>query len=163
VAVIARRTRRYPTDFVRASTFVKTIDRPEIEDPARRLLTAMRYTGLIEIEVKRDARDSRYTLLDMNLRVEGWQSLGRRVGADVPCLLWRVLAGGQIPEVRARSGVRWVQVAIGPLLGRCATPRPSPRQTPNGTALLDHARAASIAASPLPAGWKRTAAGDDHR
>ncbi len=108
-SLAARRTRQHPVDFGRSSSYVETVDLPEIEEPARRLLAAMRYTGLVEVEFKYDSRDGRYKLLDINPRVWGWHSLGRRAGVDFPYLLWRVLRDEPTPEARARPGVRWVR------------------------------------------------------
>src|SRR3712207_7792892 len=45
--------------FGRASSYVETIDDPGVEDAARRLLGAMRFTGMVEVEFKRDARTGR--------------------------------------------------------------------------------------------------------
>jgi predicted ATP-grasp superfamily ATP-dependent carboligase len=110
-SITARRTRQYPMDFGRASTYVETIEQPEVEEPARRLLAAMRYTGLIEVEFKRDPRDGCYKLLDVNPRVWGWHTLGRRAGVDFPYLLWQLIHGEPAPEACARVGVRWVRMA----------------------------------------------------
>jgi predicted ATP-grasp superfamily ATP-dependent carboligase len=109
-SIVARRTRQYPVDFGRYSTFVETIDQPGVEEVARRLIAALRYTGLIEVELKRDPRDGRYKLLDLNPRVWGWHSLGRRAGVDFPYLQWQLIRGESVPELRARSGVRWVRM-----------------------------------------------------
>jgi predicted ATP-grasp superfamily ATP-dependent carboligase len=49
-SVVARRTRQIPMDFGRFSTFVETVDEPGVVEPAVRLLTAMRLTGLVEVE-----------------------------------------------------------------------------------------------------------------
>src|SRR5207249_8645405 len=46
-SLVARRTRQFPMDFGRASTFVETIDDPGVVCPAERLLYAIRYTGLV--------------------------------------------------------------------------------------------------------------------
>jgi D-aspartate ligase len=48
-SLTARRTRQYPVDFGYSSSFVETLDVPEIVAPSRRLLAAIRYTGLVEI------------------------------------------------------------------------------------------------------------------
>ena len=109
-SVTARRARQYPVDFGRSSTFVETCDEPGIEEPARRLLAAMRYTGLVEVEFKRDREDGRYKLLDVNPRVWTWQALCGRAGVDFPYLLWRLVHGEAVPEQRARPGVRWVRL-----------------------------------------------------
>ena len=75
-------------DFGRFSTYVETIDQPEIDGPARQLLKAIRYTGVVEVEFKRDPRDGCCKLLDINPRVWGWYTLCARAGVDFTRLLW---------------------------------------------------------------------------
>ena len=106
--MVAQRTRQYPMDFGRASTFVETVDEPAIEELGGRLIKAMDYTGLIEIEFKRDPRTNVLKLLDMNARVWGWHTLGRRAGTDFSVLLWRLVHGDTPAPVRARVGVSWM-------------------------------------------------------
>jgi predicted ATP-grasp superfamily ATP-dependent carboligase len=108
-SLVARRSRQYPLDFGHASTYVETVDQPEIEEPSRRLLAALRYTGLVEVEFKRDPRHGTYKLLDINPRVWGWHTLGHRAGVDFPYLLWRLVHGEEVPTLRGRTGVRWVR------------------------------------------------------
>jgi D-aspartate ligase len=107
--VTARRTRQYPADFGRASTFVETLDVPEIIEPSCRLLREIRFTGLIEVEYKRDPRDGALKLLDMNPRVWGWHTLCGRAGVDFPYLLWLQVSGEPVPATRPRAGVRWLR------------------------------------------------------
>ena len=108
-SLVARRTRQWPMDFGRASTYVETVDAPDVEDAATRLLSALRFSGLVEVEFKRDHRDGVVKLLDINPRIWGWHTLGRRAGVDFPYLLWRVLGGERPAPVRGRTGVRWVR------------------------------------------------------
>ena len=108
-SVVARRTRQWPRDFGRASTYVETIDAPEVEEVARAVLAALRFAGLVEVEFKRDPRDGRLKLLDINPRAWGWHTLGARAGVDFAYLLWRMLNGEDVPELRGRPGVRWVR------------------------------------------------------
>src|SRR5205814_2374760 len=108
--ITARRTRQYPVDFGQASSYVESVDVPEIEAPSRRLLKAMNSTGLVEVEFKRDLRDGCYKLLDINSRVWGWHTLGLRAGVDFPYLLWRVVSGGELPANRGRGGVPSVRI-----------------------------------------------------
>jgi D-aspartate ligase len=103
-SLTACRTRQFPMDFGRASTFVETIDDPYVERDARRLLSAIRFTGLVEVEFKAGL------LLDVNPRPWGWQSLGGRAGVDFPYLLWRMASGATVPSARAVTGVRWVRM-----------------------------------------------------
>jgi D-aspartate ligase len=110
-SIVARRTRQYPADFGRASTFVETVDEPEIIAPSHVLLEAMRFTGLIEVEFKRDPRSGRLKLLDVNPRVWGWHTLGGAAGVDFSYLLWLASCGLPVPPSRARPGVRWVRAS----------------------------------------------------
>ncbi len=107
----ARRTRQYPLDFGRSSSYVETVECPEIEEPTRQLLAAMHFTGLVEVEFKRDRRNGLYKLLDINPRVWGWHTVGRAAGVDFPYLLWRIMQGEEVPEVCGRAGVRWIRMA----------------------------------------------------
>src|SRR6266404_38639 len=95
-SLVARRTRQWPMDFGRASTYVETVEAPEVEGIARRILESLRFDGIVEVEFKRDARDGTLKLLDINPRVWGWHSLGRRAGVDFPYLLWRQLRGERV-------------------------------------------------------------------
>ena len=123
-SITARRTRQYPADFGRASTFVETVEYPEVVEPSLRLLRELRYTGLIEVEFKRDPRDGVLKLLDMNPRVWGWHTLCGRAGVDFPWLQWLSLCGERVPAAEARAGVGWLRLttdtptAVKELFGR---------------------------------------------
>src|SRR6202030_3254042 len=56
-SLVARRTRQYPIDFGYTSTFVETIEQKDVEEEACRFLKSIDYSGLVEVEFKRDARD----------------------------------------------------------------------------------------------------------
>ncbi|WP_437378683.1 carboxylate--amine ligase [Inquilinus limosus] len=108
--LVARRARQHPIDFGgHGSTFVETVDEPAIEEAARRLLAAIDYSGLVEVEFKRDSRSGRPKLLDINARMWGWHTLGGAAGTDFPYLAWQQAQGTVIPSTRARAGVRWVR------------------------------------------------------
>ena len=109
--VVARRARQIPAEFGRFSTYVETVDEGGVVEPAARMLSAIGFTGLVEVEFKRDARDGRYKLLDINPRVWGWHTLCSRAGVDFPYLLWRLMQGEPVSEVRGRAGVRWVRMS----------------------------------------------------
>jgi len=90
---------------------VRTVEEPEVERIAERFLGGIGYEGLVEIEFKRDSRDGRYKMLDVNPRIWSWHALGRRVGIDFPFLQWRELCGVEVPPAHARPGVAWVHVS----------------------------------------------------
>ena len=110
-SLTARRTRQFPIDFGYSSSFVETLDLPEIVGPSRRLLAAIRYTGLVEVEYKFDARNGRYKLLDINPRLWTWATLGTRAGVDFPYLLWQMMKGKPVQRQTGRMGVRWVRMS----------------------------------------------------
>jgi D-aspartate ligase len=110
-SLTARRTRQYPIDFGYSSSFVETLDVPEIVGPSQRLLAAIRYTGIVEVEYKLDARDGRYKLLDINPRLWTWSPLGGRAGVDFPYLLWQMMVGRVVPKQTGRTDVRWVRMS----------------------------------------------------
>jgi D-aspartate ligase len=106
--LVARRTRQFPRDFGQLSTYVETVDTPEVIEPAERLLSEVRFTGLAEVEFKRDPRNGQFKVLDINPRVWGWHTLSRRAGVDFPYLLWLLVNGEPVPPLRGRAGERWV-------------------------------------------------------
>lgn len=108
-SLAAQRIRQRPMDFGRASTYVETIDEAEVAEPAERLLGALGFSGLAEVEFKRDSRDGIPKLLEINPRVWGWHSVGRRAGVDFPYLQWRMLHGEALRRERGRPGVRWIR------------------------------------------------------
>jgi D-aspartate ligase len=109
-SLVARRSRQFPMDFGRASTFVETVDDPGVADPAIRFLEAIRFTGLVEVEFKQDPRTGQFKLLDINPRVWGWFSLCGRAGVDFGYLLWLLFQGQPVPQTRVQTGVRWLRM-----------------------------------------------------
>jgi D-aspartate ligase len=114
-SMVTRAVRQYPLDFSRFSTFVETVDDPEVEKAGKRLLEEMGYTGIVQVQFKRDSRDGRYKLLDINPRVFGSHSIAPAAGVDLSFMLWRLSQGLPVEEARARPGVRWVRM-VGDLL-----------------------------------------------
>ncbi len=109
-SMTARRRRQHPHEFGRASTYVETVDVPELAELSHRFLRAAGYYGLVELEYKRDPRDGRFKLLDVNARTWGYHSLGQRAGVNFPYLLFRDQFGLPIEPVHAPPGVAWVRM-----------------------------------------------------
>jgi predicted ATP-grasp superfamily ATP-dependent carboligase len=110
-SLTARRTRQYPIDFGYTSTFVETIDRPDVEDAACRFLDSLGYDGLVEVEFKHDARDGALKLLDVNARAWTWITLGHRAGVDFPHLFWRLAMREAVSGARGAPGVGWMHAS----------------------------------------------------
>ena len=110
-SMTVRRRRQHPSDFGRASTYVETVSVGELAEPSIRFLEAIGYYGLIELEYKRDPRDGRHKLLDVNARTWGYHTLGQAAGVDFPYLLFRDQVGAPVEEAHARPGIRWIRLA----------------------------------------------------
>lgn len=108
--MVARRLRQHPPQFGRASTYVETVESPRVEEFGRRLLAAIRFSGLAELEFKRDPRSGEFKLLDFNARTWGYHSVAGEAGVDFPYLLYRQQLRQAVGPQRARSGVRWVRL-----------------------------------------------------
>ena len=105
-----RRRRQHPSDFGRSSTYVETVDLPQLAEPSVRFLKAIDFYGLVELEYKHDRRDGEWKLLDVNARTWGYHSLGPAAGVDFPYLLYRDQLGLPVARQRARPGVRWIRL-----------------------------------------------------
>ena len=110
-SIVARRTRQFPSDLGQFSTFVETVDEPGVMEPAKRLIAAAKFTGLVEVEFKKDPRDGQFKVLDVNPRIWGWHTLSRAAGVDFPFLLWLLANGEPIPELRGCAGKRWMHMS----------------------------------------------------
>lgn len=108
VTLVARRTRQYPINFGRSSTFVETVEQDQVEKLACGFLKSLDYSGVVEIEFKYDCRDQQHKLLDVNGRFWTWTGLGGLAGVDFPYLAWRQALGQSVSPGRAKTGVAWM-------------------------------------------------------
>lgn len=108
---IGRRRRQRPMDFGNASTFVESVYVPELVDLGTRLLKAIDYYGLSEVEFKRDVRDGEFKLLEINARTWLWHALAIQCGVDFPYLLYKdMIEGGIEPVIGFREGIKFVHI-----------------------------------------------------
>jgi predicted ATP-grasp superfamily ATP-dependent carboligase len=111
-----RRLREYPIAGG-PSTLRESIGCPDLRETAERLLSALGWVGVAMVEFKRDARDGRPKLLEVNPRF--WGSLHHAIvcGVDFPFLLCRLALDGDVAHVpEYRVGVRSRSVFHGELL-----------------------------------------------
>jgi predicted ATP-grasp superfamily ATP-dependent carboligase len=81
---------------------------PDLVDDALRLLRALGVWGISQVEFKRDPRDGRFKLIEVNPRLWEWHGLAAACGVDLPRIAY-VDANGERPApVRMRGdGTRW--------------------------------------------------------
>lgn len=77
-------------------------------DAALRLLRELAFHGVSQVEFKRDPRDGRYKLMEVNPRLWQWHSLAASLGVDFPRIAYFDLIGQRSAPVttKGRSG-RW--------------------------------------------------------
>jgi D-aspartate ligase len=77
-------------------------------DAALRLLARFRYYGLSQVEFKRDPRDGKFKLMEINPRLWQWHGLAAACGVDLPRIAYADLTGETQPEARmSGDGKRW--------------------------------------------------------
>jgi D-aspartate ligase len=105
---------------------------PEAVDAALQLLEAFEYHGLSQVEFKRDPRDGRFRLMEINPRLWQWHGLAAACGVDLPRLAYADLTGETPGQVSMNGhGKRW---AITLLPGES----PAPQRPPYVDAVFAH-------------------------
>jgi len=80
----------------------------EAVDSALQLLRAFGYHGLSQVEFKRDARNGRYKLMEINPRLWQWHGLAAACGVDLPRIAYADLVGAPASDAQMNgNGKRW--------------------------------------------------------
>jgi D-aspartate ligase len=80
----------------------------EVVEEGLAFLRALGYHGISQVETKRDPRDGRYKLMEINPRLWQWHSLAAACGVDLPYIAYRDLVGDPLPSARMHGdGKRW--------------------------------------------------------
>lgn len=88
---------------------------PEVVEPGRAIVAAMGIEGFANVEFKRDARDGRYKLMEVNGRPNMSGALAVRCGVDFPLMSYRHLVTGTPPSaVGWADGVYWINDGVDP-------------------------------------------------
>ena len=86
----------------------ETLWLPELVEDSLRLLEACDYTGISQVELKRDPRDGLYKLMEINPRLWMWHSLSAACGVNLAHIAYLDLTG-RPPQPRTSEGKkkRW--------------------------------------------------------
>jgi predicted ATP-grasp superfamily ATP-dependent carboligase len=102
------RLRQYPPDFGNG-TFCRNRFRPEAIDLGLEILRAIGYRGLVAVELKRDPRDLRYKVIEINPRTTLQNRLAAACGVDIEYLAYLDLTGRPIDSVDPPdTGMIWI-------------------------------------------------------
>ena len=87
---------------------VDTIEDPGIVEPALALLRKAGYSGICDVEFKRDERDGEFKVLDANPRVWLWHGLAARSGFPLALNAYNRATGEQDVRSGGETSPRWV-------------------------------------------------------
>ena len=82
-SISANRTRQHPIDFGNATTMAITCEVPELLDFSRKIMAQTKYTGVCEIEFKRDVVSGKFIFLEVNSRTWKWHSICQASNVDL--------------------------------------------------------------------------------
>lgn len=102
-----RRLRQYPRGFGAARS-AESVWVPEVADAGLRLLKELRFHGVSHVEFKRDHRDGKFKLIEINARHYGTHALAAASGVDLSAAAYNDALGRPFTAPRQREGVRWV-------------------------------------------------------
>jgi D-aspartate ligase len=86
----------------------------EVVDAGLRLLRALRFHGISQVEFKRDPRDGRFKLMEVNPRLWQWHGLAAACGVDLPLIAYQDLTGAQVSPVSMNGERRRWAISLMP-------------------------------------------------
>ena len=110
---VISRKRQYPIDFGTAS-HAEIADNPEVAELGARILTAMVFSGPVEVQFKYDERTNSYMLLDVNPRF--WKScaIADLLSVNMPLLAYELRIGKTVDVITATIDQRLIWIDILP-------------------------------------------------
>lgn len=104
-----RKLRQYPLNAGDACAQEIT-DQPAVAELGLKLLAVCGHRGPATVEFRRDPRDGRFVLMEINARTILGQEMITRSGLDAPLLAWHDATGRPLPVPGPARQVRWVSL-----------------------------------------------------
>jgi predicted ATP-grasp superfamily ATP-dependent carboligase len=108
---VKRKLRQYPVG-VGDGSLQEISDEPEVVRLALRLLSITGHRGAATVEFRRDPRDGRLVLMEINVRTVSGQELITRSGLDVPLIAYCDAMRKQLPSLGPARKVRWLRLGL---------------------------------------------------
>jgi D-aspartate ligase len=103
-----RKLRQYPTEFG-VGSLVESVWDDDLLRLGLHFMQAIGYRGIGSVEFKRDDRDGKLKLIELNPRLWQQNSQAAVCGVDFPLIAYRDMIGEPaLPVPRFRAGVRWL-------------------------------------------------------
>ena len=105
-----RKLRQHPPQFGVMRVGVSEPRNPEVELLSKRLLKAAGLQGLCNVEFKKDARDGKLKLIEVNVRANRTNLLATTCGANFPWMIYLDLAEKtEVTVKNYKAGVYWIE------------------------------------------------------
>jgi len=93
------------------SAFIELAEEPSLEALGREIAAKLPLRGPFKMDFKRDPRDGRWLLLEVNARYNLWHYLGAWNGVNLMRVAYDYLVHQRRPEpMRARTALRWISL-----------------------------------------------------
>ena len=106
---ISRKVRQHPRLYGE-SRIAESLWVEDVAETSLRLLDELSYHGVSGTEFKRDPRDGRLKLMEVNARHWLHHALATAVGVDLSWIAYRDVLGETIEAPRQRDGKRWIDL-----------------------------------------------------
>lgn len=107
-----RKLRGFPPD-IGDCVFGQSEPLPELAELTRRLVKDLGYTGVAEVEFKKDARTEVYKLIEVNPRSWSWIGITPACGVNIPLIVYNHLVFEKKDFFQSQCGVgevKWVRI-----------------------------------------------------
>lgn len=119
---VLKKIRQYPVSGGPV-TFAVSVEKPDVLKYAIKLLKAMDWYGVAEVELIMDERDKKPKLLEVNPRFWSPLELAILSGVDFPYLLYKMAMDGDVePVTKYKTGVK-LRFLVGDILWLLSTPK----------------------------------------
>jgi len=105
-----RRIREWPHDFGNGC-FIESVHVPELEEITTYLIKKIGYHGIVDVEFKKDPRDNRYKIIEINTRCWVQNSFPTRCGINFPYMAYMDAIGKNFEkQVFNGKHVKWLSM-----------------------------------------------------
>ncbi|MDA4136693.1 MAG: hypothetical protein OK449_06830 [Thaumarchaeota archaeon] len=105
-----RRLSEWPPGSPGISCEAVSVHEPELMGQATKFFSGLKFHGIVQAEFKRDSRDGRWKIMDVNPRAWTTNRLATAGGCNIPYAAYAECEGAQLQESYVRPGLRWVNL-----------------------------------------------------
>ncbi len=94
-----------------SASYVNIVYNENLEIIATNWLKEMGFWGISGIEVKKDDRDNKFKLIEVNPRFGLWDEVGTRFGIDIAMMCYNELVNNELTPIKKTTiNIRWISI-----------------------------------------------------